>query len=138
MGIKNGLNLGVPSPLAKAVTSFKKVCKPPIPVPQITPILSLSSWSFKPASLIASSEVTIANCVKRSILRASFLSINWVASKFLTSQEKRVLNLEVSNWVVSAAPLTPFDNPFQYSSKVFPMGVNAPNPVTTTLRVGIK
>ena len=39
-GMKNGLNLGVPSPLLKLVTSFWKVSNPPIPEPQITPILS--------------------------------------------------------------------------------------------------
>src|ERR1700679_1519671 len=55
-GIKNGLNRGVPSPLAKFTTSSKKVLRPPIPDPQITPIRLVSSFSkFSPASFTASS-----------------------------------------------------------------------------------
>ena len=61
LGMKNGLNRGVPSPLAKLTTSSVKVFKPPIPDPQITPIRFVSrEGKSKPASLIASSEAAIA------------------------------------------------------------------------------
>ncbi len=85
-GIKKGLKRGISLPAAKFSTSFWKVSNPPIPDPQITPTLDLSTASrSNPASWMASSEATIAYCVNRSILRASFLSKCASGSKFLTS-----------------------------------------------------
>src|ERR1700761_5629553 len=56
LGIKNGLKRGVPSPLAKFTTSSKKVFKPPMPDPHITPMRLVSSFSkSRPASFTASS-----------------------------------------------------------------------------------
>src|SRR5215216_1641618 len=61
LGIKYGLILGVPSPLAKSITSCWKVEKPPLPEPQITPIRVLSSFSrSRPESFNASADDTIA------------------------------------------------------------------------------
>src|ERR1700759_1773812 len=55
-GIKKGLNRGEPSPLAKFTTSSKKVFKPPMPEPQITPIRLVSNCEkSRPASCTASS-----------------------------------------------------------------------------------
>ena len=55
-----GLNLGVPSPSEKFKTSFWKVSSPPIPAPQITPILSLLRLdSIILESSIASEAATI-------------------------------------------------------------------------------
>ena len=54
LGIKKGLNLGVPSPCTKLVTSSVKVVKPPMPLAKITPTLSWSTFSFvMPASKTA-------------------------------------------------------------------------------------
>src|SRR6195952_1691906 len=133
-GIKNGLKRGVPSPLAKLTTSSRNVFKPPIPDPQITPILLVSSLSkFNPASFTASSVENKAYCTKGSSFRASFLPKKASASKFFTSQANLVLNFSVSKLLIKAAPLTPFINDSQYSGTVLPIGVSAPSPVTTTL-----
>src|SRR5471030_2753953 len=56
LGIKKGLKRGVPSPLAKATTSSKKVFKPPMPEPHITPMRLVSSLEKStPESITASS-----------------------------------------------------------------------------------
>src|SRR5690625_1243537 len=131
--MKKGLKRGVPSPSAKFITSFWKVSKPPIPAPQITPTLNLSRDSMSRfASLIASSDDTIAYCAKRSILLTSLRSKKSKGSKYLVSQANFVLNFSVSKYVIGADPLLPFFNPSQYSGIVVPIGVNAPQPVTTT------
>src|SRR5688572_12070204 len=62
-GMKKGLNRGVPSPLAKLLTSSRKVFNPPIPEPQMTPTRSvLMEASDRLASLWASSTATRAYC----------------------------------------------------------------------------
>ncbi len=133
-GIKNGLNLGVPSPLAKFTTSSKNVFKPPMPDPQITPMRLVSSFSkSNPASLTASSVENKAYCTNGSSLRASFRPKKPSASNPFTSQANLVLNFSTSKLLIKAAPLTPLIRLFQYSGTVLPIGVSAPSPVTTTL-----
>src|SRR5690606_4424889 len=133
-GIKKGLNLGIPSEAAKPRTSFSKVARPPIPDPQITPTRFLSTLSsiireWETASLAA----TIPNWVLRSIFFDSFLSKWFNGSKPFTSQANFVLKFEASKRVIGAAPLLPFTRFSQYSFVLLPIGVTAPNPVTTTL-----
>ena len=54
LGIKNGLNLGVPSPFAKFVTSSWNVIRPPMPLANTTPTLFVLTFSFEiPASATA-------------------------------------------------------------------------------------
>src|SRR5690606_366565 len=123
----------------KLATSSKKVFKPPIPEPQITPIRLVSSLSnAKPASFTASSVEAIAYCTKGSTLRASLRSINSCGSNPFTSQANWVLNFAGSKCVRGAAPLTPLITASQYAATVLPSGVRAPNPVTTTLLSSIK
>ena len=107
-GIKKGLNLGVPSPCTKLVTSSLKVFKPPIPLAKITPTRSWSTlFSVIPASATAWSLATKAICAKRSSFLASLRSMNSVASKPFISQANLVLNFEASNCVIISAPDTP-------------------------------
>ena len=87
------------------------------------------------AYITASSTDTKAYCVKRSYFRISFTSKWFFGSKSFNSQAKEVLNFSVSNLVIGPAPLTPFFMFSQYSSTEFPIGVNAPIPVITTLLI---
>src|SRR5882762_2120087 len=104
-----------------------------MPDPQITPTRSGSrSANGRLAFFIASSTTAIAYCVKGSIFRDSFRSMNFSGSKPFTSQANFVLNFVVSNFVMGAAPLFPFFKPSQYSGSVLPMAVSAPAPVITT------
>ena len=85
-----------------------------------------------PESLTASSATMSANLANRSSLRLYFRS-KWLSkSRFFTSQANWVLNLEASKRVIGAEPLFPFKRPSQYSCALFPIGVSAPIPVTTT------
>ena len=114
LGIKDGLNLGVPSPFAKFVTSSWNVIKPPIPLANTTPTRLVSTFSFEmPASATAWSLATSAVCVKRSTFLASLRSRKLVGSNPFISHAKRVLNFEASKRVIMSAPDTPFINPFQ-------------------------
>jgi hypothetical protein len=46
--------------------------------------------------------------------------------------------MDASKQEIVAAPLVPETSPSQYASFVFPIGVNAPIPVTTTRRLSMK
>ena len=133
LGIKKGLNLGI-SVFAHSKTSFSKVSKPPMPEPQITPTLFLSTSSvIIPECSTASRAAIRPNCVFLSIFFASFLSKYCKGSKFFTSQANLVLKFVASKRVIGAAPLSPFTRLSQKSLALFPTGVIAPKPVTTTL-----
>ena len=74
-GIKKGLNLGTPFPLAKPADSPKKVSMPPIPDPQITPARSGTIlWFSNLASLNASCATIMAYWLNLSSFLDSFLS----------------------------------------------------------------
>ena len=135
-GMKKGLKRGVPSPCANSVTCCWNVPIPPFPDPQITPIRSLFSVSkLMLAFLTASSTEIKAYCVNKSYFLASAFSIWFKGSKPLSSQANFVLNFDVSNLVMGLVPLTPVKSDCQKSSTLFPMGVNAPSPVITTLSI---
>src|SRR5579885_2737704 len=66
---------------------------------------------------------------------ASRLPSSASASKSLTSAAKRVAKSAVSKTVIGPTPLSPATSRCQNSSLVFPIGVTAPKPVTTTRRL---
>ena len=132
-GIMKGLKRGTPSPLAKSMICSSIVSSPPIPLPQITPTRVRSSFSkSSPLSRKASSATHTENWVKRSILRASFLSITVVGSNPLTSPANCVLYCDASKAVIGAIPFSPFTSARHVSGADLPTGVNAPRPVITT------
>ena len=107
--------------------------KPPMPLPMTTPAFSFEIVSLSyPASAIACADATVTNWQKRAIFRASFRSIQGAVSKFFTSAAIFTLKSAVSKRVMGPTPLRPSRIPAQVSSTVFPSGVTAPSPVTTT------
>src|SRR3989338_3489665 len=108
LGMKNGVKRGVPSPSQYSIIWSWNVWIPPFPEPQITPMRSLLSCSKSILpSFTALSTATRAYCENGSYLRISFTSKCAFGSKPFSSQSKVVLNLEVSNLVMAAAPLLP-------------------------------
>src|SRR5690606_21360302 len=76
LGIKYGLNLGVPSPCANSLTCCWNVWIPPLPEPHITPILFLLRFShlMLPCFMASSTAIT-AYWVNKSYFLASDLSM---------------------------------------------------------------
>src|SRR5215472_2857421 len=72
--------------------------------------------------------------MKRAILRASFFSMNWSGSKFLTSAPIWQANADTSKLVMRSMPLLPASNACQTSSALLPTPQISPTPVTTTRR----
>ena len=123
-----------PGPLSSRTECWvSSVSMPPMPEPTRTPIrAALLSSMTSPESSTAMSADAIPYWVKRSILRTSLRSPHWEGSKSFTSQAKRTSWLAASKCVMGSAPLTPARAFFQNSPAVFPIGVTAPIPVTTT------
>ena len=90
-----------------------------------------------PASSNASFAAATAYCEKGSILFAALKSMRSFATKSFTSAAICTLNSEASNFVIGPIPTLPSLIPVQNSSTVFPIGVTAPRPVTTTLLFSI-
>lgn len=112
---------------------FSNVSIPPIPDPIHTPTFgAISSVMVKSASLTAILEAANAYCVKRSILRASFLSINSSTLKSFNSAATFAGNSSGFKRVNGPIPDTPATAFSQVVSTLFPNGVTAPRPVTTT------
>ena len=110
---------------------------PPRPEPTTTPALSASSASPTksiPASSIACWAAPMKSWAERSRRRASRLMITDSGSHPLTSPAKDVSTPEGSNWVMGPIPETPATAAFHASPTVWPKGVRAPIPVTTTRR----
>src|SRR5215831_16827171 len=76
----------------------------------------------------------MARWIKRAILRASFFSIYWRGSKFLTSAPIWQANCETSKLVIRSMPLVPASSAFHTSSALLPTPQMSPTPVTTTRR----
>src|SRR5215831_11563268 len=76
----------------------------------------------------------MARWIKRAILRASFFSMYWSGSKFLTSAPIWQANCETSKLVMRSIPLVPASSAFQTSSALLPTPQISPTPVTTTRR----
>jgi len=110
-----------------------RVVMPPMPEPiKIPTRLRLTSSMIKPDCARASSVATVANWVKRSILRASRVPNKATGSKPLTSAANLVLCALASKWVMGAAPDFPANSASQVSFTLFPTGLTQPKPVITT------
>ena len=138
IGIVNGETLF--APLATKVLIWLSIVQsPPIPEPNITPILSLFiSSKLRLLSLIDSLAAITANWVYLSILLDSFLSIKSLGSKSLTSAAIFTFKFSALNKVISSIPFLPSLIPSQKLSTLFPIGVIAPRPVITTLLFNFK
>src|SRR5206468_2235534 len=88
----------------------------------------------RPDCCTASSEAPSAKWMKRAILRASFLSMNFSGSKPRTSAAMVQGNPAVSNPSIVRTPLLPASSADQFSSRVLPTADIKPTPVTTTRR----
>src|SRR5271157_1507025 len=82
----------------------------------------------------ASSVAAIARCIKRAILRDSFLSMNRSGSKFFTSAAILQANCDTSKLVMRSTPLLPASSACHTSGTLFPTAQIIPIPVTTTRR----
>ena len=121
-------------PFITLACSFSIVATPPSPLPIQVPNLVRSSFSRSiPAFLIASPVAATAYWQNGSILLAAFGSIYCFGSKSFTSAPILHLYSDTSNFVISPIPTLFFLMPSQNSSTLFPIGVTAPIPVTTTL-----
>ncbi len=111
------------------------VSMPPIPLPRMTPKRSGSASSAaSPASAMASMEATIANCVKRSMRRASLDPMTLSGAKSLTWPTTFELKSVLSKRSRTPIPFSPARIPRQKSFTLLPSGFTVPRPVTTTLR----
>src|SRR5437762_8477534 len=96
-----------------------------------TPVRSRSRSGF-PASSWASCEAATAKCTKRSVWRASLVSIQSVGTKSGTSPASFTGRPEGSNRSMWRMPFRPSVTPAQNASTPVPTGVTGPIPVTTT------
>ncbi len=132
IGIRNGLTQRGPRVRSFSASS-SSVPIPPTPVPMTTPIRSrLASLIARRESASACAAATTANCVKRSIRRASRRLSSASGSKPLTSAAMRVLYSLASKRVIGPTPERPSRSDCQVLSMSFPSGVTQPTPVTTT------
>ncbi len=135
IGTKNGLIRWGP-PVSYIVCICRcQVHIPPIPDPKITPICSRSSFSrFRQESFTAISAHAMAYWVKRSIRFNVFLSMKSSGLNPLTSQAIFVSYRLASKLLMIPAPHFPATEFSQNCCALFPIGVTAPMPVTTTRR----
>ena len=132
MGTKRGDTLLGPFSMI-FVCSDSKVEMPPIPVPKITLNLSGSTLPFMPLSFTACSAAPSASCVYLSVRSISLTSRYSAGSKPFTSAASFAFKLSVLKNVTGAIPFFPFLSASHVSFVLFPTGVIAPSPVTTTL-----
>ncbi|EAL13276.1 hypothetical protein protein [Bacillus cereus G9241] len=138
IGTKNGLTRRGPFSV-KILNCSSYVSIPPIPEPIHTPIRGpFSSVISSFASATAIFAAATAYCVKRSIRRASFLSIYFSTSKSLISAATFAGNSSGSILVSRPIPDTPFLMFSHAVSTSVPTGVTAPSPVITTLFFSIQ
>ena len=134
-GTKIGFTL--PGPFSTSfVYSRSSACKLPTPEPIAVPTRYGSSFAISsPASSKASLAAATAYWEKSSIRFAALKSIYSFPTKPFTSAARCALYSLASNFVISANPSLLSLMPFQNSSTFNPIGVIAPNPVTTTLLI---
>ena len=84
------------------------------------------AMSASPACSMASVAAAMANCTKRLMRRAIFMSMVRRGSKPFTSAAMRTSFGEASKWVIGPAPERPVIRPPQYSAALLPIGVIAP------------
>ena len=99
------------------------------------PIRSGGYAPSSPASATASRAAPSESRTFRSSLLASFGAATCVGSKSLTSAATRTGNSVVLKERMKSMPLSPATAARQVDGASAPMGVTAPSPVTTTLRI---
>src|SRR5215212_10636023 len=104
---------------------------PPIAEPKTIPT-RCGSRPFSPESAIASFAAPSARTTLRSSRRSSFGGASPAGSKPLTSAATRTGNPSASKARIQSMPLSPATAARHVSGAVFPTGVTAPSPVTTT------
>src|SRR3954470_16396790 len=109
--------------------------RPPIAEPKTIPT-RYGSKPFRPESATASFAAPRARTTLRSKRRSSFGGASPSGSKSLTSAAMRTGRPSASNARIQSIPLSPATAARQVPGAVFPTGVIAPRPVTTTRRTG--
>src|SRR5712692_3420580 len=138
IGTKKGETRSIPRSFRMSYCS-SRVPMPPMPEPTSTPKRAPSTVStLRPASSTAMTAQAIAYLRKGSNFRSSFLSMYLSGSKPRTSPAMRVGKPVVSKRVIGPIPDLPAIRAAQNSSAVFPTGVTAPTPVTTTRFISIR
>src|SRR3990170_3744919 len=125
-------------PFVRSVTSPPATsCRPPPPV-FTTTATSSRLWSpiSSAAESIAWRAAATASCANRLMRRACLKSIQSFGSKPFTSAAMRTSRWEASNWPIGATPETPATRFDQKVAASLPIGVTAPNPVTTARLAG--
>src|SRR5258708_5334465 len=132
-GMKKGLTFRCPRSRSVACVS-SSVVRPPMPEPMTTPHRSPSGLSSgSPESCRAICAPASPYWMKRSLRRASFLSMYCSGLNPFTSPAMRLGSSFASKWVMRPIPLLPETHACQAASVPIPMGVTKPRPVTTTL-----
>ena len=132
MGTNNGLTLDGPFS-CNLIPSVSISCNPPMPDPTLTPTLNGSSFVMSIFDCSkASFAAQTAYCENVDILFAVLNSICSFATNPFTSAASLTSYSDVSNLVILSIPHFPSLTLFQNSSTLFPIGVIAPIPVTTT------
>src|SRR4029077_5900468 len=124
-------------PRSRSVSACSTIpIKPPIAEPKTIPT-RCGSKPFRPESVSASLAAPSASTTLRSSRRSSLGCASPAGSKSLTSAATRTGSPSASNARIQSTPLSPATAARQVSGAVFPTGVTAPRPVTTTrLTVG--
>ena len=107
--------------------------RPPMAEPKTIPT-RCGSKPFRPASATASFAAPSASTTFRSSRRRSFGPASPVGSNSFTSAATRTGRPSVSKVRIQSMPLSPATAARHVSGAVFPTGVMAPSPVTTTRR----
>ena len=108
---------------------------PPMAEPRRMPTRAGSYAPSRPASATASRAAASASRTLRSSFRTSFGEATALGSKSFTSAAMRTGNPLASNERMKSTPLSPATAARHVERASFPIGVTAPSPVTTTLRI---
>src|SRR6478672_13146896 len=124
-------------PRSRSVSACSTIpIRPPIAEPKTIPT-RCGSKPLRPESASASLAAPSASTTLRSSRRSSFGCASPAGSKSLTSAATRTGNPSASKARIQSIPLSPATAERQVSGALFPTGVTAPRPVTTTrLTVG--
>ena len=121
-------------PRSRSVSACSTIpISPPIAEPKTIPT-RCGSKPFRPESASASFAAPSASTTLRSSRRSSFGCASPAGSKSLTSAAMRTGSPSASKARMKSIPLSPATAARQVSGAVFPTGVTAPRPVTTTRR----
>src|SRR4051812_14932676 len=125
-------------PRSRSVSACSTIpIKPPIAEPKTIPT-RCGSNPFRPESASASLAAPSASTTFRSSRRNSFGFASPAGSKSFTSAATRTGSPPASKARIQSIPLRPSTAARQVSGAVFPTGVTAPSPVTTTRLTGCR